>query len=196
MVSSVRQRCLAPNLWPHGTAVSIIAMASEQEKIDYLSERIGYDVVMLNYTFMRLLTSRSTRSSSTSTSCWKSFGVTHGIWFSFFLRSRGKMITAHPTTSPISRHRIERVSTKCSLGWRGRCCMWGHCDLQIRARGSTSMTRVSFTPGSCRRSLSFRKSSPHNIARASVPSGKWRRCSGSNEESQVKACSQHKCNSR
>jgi hypothetical protein len=37
-------------------------MASEQEKIDYLSERIGYDVAMLNYTFMRLLTSRSTTS--------------------------------------------------------------------------------------------------------------------------------------
>ena len=32
-------------------------MASEQEKIAYLEERVSYEVVMLNYTFMRLLTS-------------------------------------------------------------------------------------------------------------------------------------------
>ena len=30
-------------------------MASEQEKITYLEEHISYEVVMLNYTFMRLL---------------------------------------------------------------------------------------------------------------------------------------------
>ena len=33
-------------------------MADEQEKIAYLEERISYELVMLNYTFMRLLTSR------------------------------------------------------------------------------------------------------------------------------------------
>ena len=33
-------------------------MASEQEKIAYLEEHISYEVVMLNYTFMRLLTSK------------------------------------------------------------------------------------------------------------------------------------------
>jgi hypothetical protein len=33
-------------------------MANEQEKIAYLTERVSYEVVMLNYTFMRLLTSR------------------------------------------------------------------------------------------------------------------------------------------
>ena len=33
-------------------------MASEQDKIAYLEEHISYEVVMLNYTFMRLLTSR------------------------------------------------------------------------------------------------------------------------------------------
>ena len=32
-------------------------MADEQEKIAYLEERISYELVMLNYTFMRLLTS-------------------------------------------------------------------------------------------------------------------------------------------
>ena len=32
-------------------------MASEQEKIAYLEEHISYDVLMLNYTFMRLLNS-------------------------------------------------------------------------------------------------------------------------------------------
>jgi hypothetical protein len=33
-------------------------MASEQEKIAYLEEHVSYEVVMLNYTFVRLLTSR------------------------------------------------------------------------------------------------------------------------------------------
>jgi hypothetical protein len=32
-------------------------MASEQEKIAYLEEHISYELVMLNYTFMRLVTS-------------------------------------------------------------------------------------------------------------------------------------------
>jgi hypothetical protein len=30
-------------------------MADEQEKIAYLEEHISYELVMLNYTFMRLL---------------------------------------------------------------------------------------------------------------------------------------------
>ena len=33
-------------------------MASEQEKLAYLEEHVSYEVVMLNYTFMRLLTLR------------------------------------------------------------------------------------------------------------------------------------------
>ena len=33
-------------------------MASEQEKLAFLEEHVSYDVVMLNYTFMRLLTLR------------------------------------------------------------------------------------------------------------------------------------------
>lgn len=32
------------------------AMASKQEKIAYLEEHVSYEVVMLNYTFMRLMT--------------------------------------------------------------------------------------------------------------------------------------------
>ena len=36
------------------------AKPSEQEKIAYLEERISYELVMLNYTFMRLLTSSAT----------------------------------------------------------------------------------------------------------------------------------------
>jgi hypothetical protein len=34
-------------------------MASEQEKVAYLEERLSYELVMLNYTFMRLMTSRA-----------------------------------------------------------------------------------------------------------------------------------------
>ena len=37
-------------------------MASEQEKLAYLEEHVSYDVVMLNYTFMRLLTLRPSSS--------------------------------------------------------------------------------------------------------------------------------------
>jgi hypothetical protein len=36
-------------------------MVSEQEKITYLEEYISYDVLMLNYTFMRMLTSPTSR---------------------------------------------------------------------------------------------------------------------------------------
>ena len=36
-------------------------MASEQEKIAYLEEHISYDLLMLNYTFMRVLTSPPSR---------------------------------------------------------------------------------------------------------------------------------------
>jgi hypothetical protein len=34
-------------------------MVSEQKEIGYLEEHVSYEVVMLNYTFMRLLTSRA-----------------------------------------------------------------------------------------------------------------------------------------
>jgi hypothetical protein len=44
--------------WPQGAADLMSAMTSEQEKIAYLEEHISYEVVMLNYTLMRLLTSR------------------------------------------------------------------------------------------------------------------------------------------
>lgn len=39
------------------------AKRSEQEKIAYLEERISYELVMLNYTFMRLLTSSATTAN-------------------------------------------------------------------------------------------------------------------------------------
>jgi hypothetical protein len=39
-------------------ASRVIAMATEQQKIAYLEERISYELVMLNYSFMRVLTSR------------------------------------------------------------------------------------------------------------------------------------------
>ena len=39
------------------------AKPSEQEKIAYLEERISYELVMLNYTFMRLLTSSVTTAN-------------------------------------------------------------------------------------------------------------------------------------
>jgi hypothetical protein len=52
-------------------------MADEQEKIDYLEEHIGYELVMLNYTFMRLLTSRpSTAEEQLDRNAYlESFGV-------------------------------------------------------------------------------------------------------------------------
>ena len=52
-------------------------MADEQEKIAYLEERISYELVMLNYTFMRLLTSRpSTAEEQLDRNAYlESFGV-------------------------------------------------------------------------------------------------------------------------
>jgi len=52
-------------------------MAYEQEKIHYLEERISYELVMLNYTFMRLLTSRtSTAEEQLDRNAYlESFGV-------------------------------------------------------------------------------------------------------------------------
>jgi hypothetical protein len=53
------------------------AMTSEQEKIAYLEEHISYEVVMLNYTFMRLLTSKpSTPEQQLDCNAYlESFGV-------------------------------------------------------------------------------------------------------------------------
>jgi hypothetical protein len=53
------------------------AMASEQEKIAYLEEHVSYEVVMLNYTFMRLLASRpSTAEEQLDFNAYlESFGV-------------------------------------------------------------------------------------------------------------------------
>jgi hypothetical protein len=39
-------------------ASRVIAMATEQQKIADLEERISYELVMLSYSFMRVLTSR------------------------------------------------------------------------------------------------------------------------------------------
>ena len=52
-------------------------MADEQEKIAYLEERISYELVMLSYTFMRLLTSRpSTAEEQLDRNAYlESFGV-------------------------------------------------------------------------------------------------------------------------
>jgi hypothetical protein len=52
-------------------------MADEQEKIAYLEERISYELVMLNYTFMRLLISRpSTAEEQLDRNAYlESFGV-------------------------------------------------------------------------------------------------------------------------
>ena len=50
---------------------------TEQEKIAYLDEHVSYEVVMLNYTFMRVLTCgpRHRKSNSTSMLSWSRFGV-------------------------------------------------------------------------------------------------------------------------
>ena len=52
-------------------------MASEQEKIAYLEDRVSYEVVMLNYTFMRLLTAqRSTPEEQLDRNAFlEAFGV-------------------------------------------------------------------------------------------------------------------------
>jgi len=52
-------------------------MADEQEKIAYLEERTSYELVMLNYTFMRLLISRpSTAEEQLDRNAYlESFGV-------------------------------------------------------------------------------------------------------------------------
>ena len=52
-------------------------MATEQEKIAYLEERTSYELVMLNYTFMRLLISRpSTAEEQLDRNAYlESFGV-------------------------------------------------------------------------------------------------------------------------
>jgi hypothetical protein len=52
-------------------------MASEQEKITYLAEHVSYELAMLNYTLMRLLTSRpSTAQEQLDFNAYlESFGV-------------------------------------------------------------------------------------------------------------------------
>ena len=45
-------------------------MASEREKMAYLEEHLSYEVVMLNYTFMRLMTLQpSTSEGATRLQC-------------------------------------------------------------------------------------------------------------------------------
>jgi hypothetical protein len=65
------------------------AMASEQEKIAYLEEHISYELVMLNYTFMRLVTSRpSTPEEQLDCNAFlESFGV-HARNLADFLSAR------------------------------------------------------------------------------------------------------------
>ena len=55
-------------------------MVTEQEKIAYLDEHISYEVVMLSYTFMRVLTSRpSTPEEQLDYNAFlESFGVLFG----------------------------------------------------------------------------------------------------------------------
>lgn len=52
-------------------------MASEREKVTYLEGHVGYEIVMLNYTFMRLMTARpSTQEEQLDVKAYmESFGV-------------------------------------------------------------------------------------------------------------------------
>ena len=85
-------------------------MASEQEKLAYLEEHVSYEVVMLNYTFMRLLTLRpSTPEEQLDCNAFLNRSASmHGTWSIFFLRSIGKTVETLPTTSQTSRHQIKR----------------------------------------------------------------------------------------
>jgi len=85
-------------------------MASEPEKLAYLEEHVSYEVVMLNYTFMRLLTLRpSTPEEQLDCNAFlESFGVHARNLVDFLSEKSRKTVETLPTTSQASRHQIKR----------------------------------------------------------------------------------------
>jgi hypothetical protein len=146
-------------------------------KIAYFEDHVSYDVVMLNYTFMRLMTLQpSTPEEQLDCNAFlESFGVQARNLVDFFSekpREEGRNASDYvsdfeaPDQTRLKQAlaRLERQILDVTLF-----------DRRIHKRSSTPATRVSFTPGSCRRSLDFRGSLARHIARASMPSGLSRR---------------------
>jgi hypothetical protein len=132
-------------------------MADEQEKIAYLEERISYELVMLNYTFMRLLTSRpSTAEEQLDRNAYlESFGV-HARNLVAFLseKSPGDDRNASdyvPDFEAPDQARLQQVLFRLEKQILARRLF----APLPRKRSSLSTMRVSFTPGSCRRSSRF-----------------------------------------
>ena len=86
-------------------------LATEQEKVAYLEEHISYDLVMLNFTFMRLMTSQpSTPEEQLDFNAHfsESFAVHARNLLSLFLTWLVRMIAPHLTTCLTSRRRTKR----------------------------------------------------------------------------------------
>ena len=85
-------------------------MASEQEKIAYIEEHLSYEIVMLNYTFMRVLTLRplTPEEQLDCNAFLNRSPFTRGTWSIFFLRGLERIAETLLTTSLTSRHQIKR----------------------------------------------------------------------------------------
>ena len=79
-------------------------------KIAYFEEHVSYEVVMLNYTFMRLMTLQpSTPEEQLDCNAFlESFGVHARNLVDFFLRSLAKKVETLLTMSATSRPRTKR----------------------------------------------------------------------------------------
>ena len=98
-------------------------MASEREKATYLEGRVGYEVVMLNFIFMRLMTARpSTQEEQLDVNAYmKSFAV-HALNLIEFLcdKSWTDDHGASNYTSLTSSRPTKLQSSRHSLGWKSK----------------------------------------------------------------------------
>jgi hypothetical protein len=133
-------------------------------KKSYLEER--YEVVMHNYTFMRLLTLQpSTPEEQVDCNAFlESFGVhARNLVESLSNEAGGDEFG---TLNVPDFQAPDQAPSRRFSGSRGRSCVCPLLERRIAERRSTSTTRNSFTPGSCPQSSGSMSNSPRSIARA------------------------------
>jgi hypothetical protein len=86
-----------------------VPVIEQHEKLSYLNEHISYEVIMLNYTFMRLVTLRPATSEEEldRNAFLDSFGIHARNLIDFSPSERGRMTEPRPITCRTLRHPIK-----------------------------------------------------------------------------------------
>jgi hypothetical protein len=137
------------------------------KKLSYLNEHISYEVIMLNYTFMRVMTFKaSTAEDELERNAFlEAFGApTRGTWQSSCQRRCGRMIETRRTTSRPLSPLMESRSNRRSYGSKSKFFALQRFKKLILEANSMSPMPANSMHGLFQQSSNFRGRSALRIA--------------------------------